>query len=42
MIALNLVSIEESGRIVYLNSDLLQYNKTYNQDVYKYHILGKQ
>ena len=42
MIALNLVSIEESGRIIYLNSELLQYNKTYKQDVYKYHILGKQ
>lgn len=49
VIALNIVSIEDSGKIVYLNSDTKQYTvphsfsqdgsqKTYN---YKYHILGK-
>lgn len=49
IIALHVVSIEESGRIVYLNSDVRQYevqnsstvdDVTYD-DVYKYHILGK-
>ena len=45
ILALNIVSIEDSGRIVYLNSDLRQYEVTKqidNQDVtYSYHILGK-
>lgn len=49
IIALNVVSIEDSGKIVYLNSDLKQYviNNTYTQDgeeytdIYKYHILGE-
>ena len=44
-IALNIVSIEESGKIVYLNSDLLQYEEDHTVDnqtnTYKYHILGK-
>ena len=45
ILALNIVSIEDSGRIVYLNSDLRQYEVTKqinNQDTtYSYHILGK-
>ena len=44
-IALNVVSIEESGKIVYLNSDLLQYELDHTVEnetnTYKYHILGK-
>lgn len=49
IIALNVVSIEDSGKIVYLNSDLKQYevNNTWrgaddvpHDAVYKYHILG--
>jgi hypothetical protein len=49
IIALNVVSIEDSGKIVYLNSDIRNYDvtnsyvkdgKTY-EDVYRYHILGK-
>lgn len=35
-IALNIVSIEDSGRIVYLNSDIRDYTKS----DYTYHILG--
>ena len=42
IIALNIVSIEDSGRIVYLNSDVVNYEA---EDVLgntcKYHILGK-
>ena len=49
IIALNIVSIEDSGKIVYLNSDVRHYEKTNTftkdgvtfTDVYKYHILGK-
>lgn len=49
IIALNIVSIEDSGKIIYLNSDIRQYEKTnvYNinnedhTDTYKYHILGQ-
>ena len=53
IIALNVVSIEESGKIVYLNSDIKHYKSTttYSKevngvseeftDVYKYHILGE-
>lgn len=37
MLALNIVSIEDSGKITYLNSDLIRYNK----NNYKYHILGE-
>ena len=48
IIALNIVSIEDDGKIVYLNSDLKQYDVINNyelggvnmQDTYKYHILG--
>jgi hypothetical protein len=36
ILALNVVSIEDSGKIVYLNSSIRQYD---NGD-YKYHILG--
>lgn len=48
ILALNVVSIEESGKIVYLNSDIRRYDvdndyekdgKSY-KDIYKYHILG--
>ena len=38
IIALNIVSIEDSGKIVYLNSDVMQYK---NGD-YSYYILGKK
>lgn len=41
VLALNVVSIEDSGKIVYLNSDLKQYTKQYNADTYQYHILGE-
>lgn len=49
IIALNVVSIEDSGRIVYLNSDLRQYdvtnthsvNGTEYTDVFRYPILGE-
>ena len=53
VIALNVVSIEESGKIVYLNSDIRHYLSTnsYSKEVngvqesftdtYKYHILGE-
>ena len=48
IIALNIVSLEESGKIVYLNSSVRQYEVPNNytidgkqyKDVYKYHILG--
>lgn len=48
IIALNIVSLEESGKIIYLNSSVRQYEvpNSYNidgqqyKDVYKYHILG--
>ncbi len=40
IIALNIVSIEENGKIVYLNSDVRQYEKIHNGDTYKYTILG--
>lgn len=36
ILALNVVSLEESGKIVYLNSDI----RRYDVDKYKYHILG--
>lgn len=41
IIALNVVSIEESGRIVYLNSDLRQYEVSTPPVTNKYHILGE-
>lgn len=49
VIALNVVSIEDSGKIVYLNTDVRKYevpnsyeiNGTQYTDVYKYHILGQ-
>lgn len=42
IIALNLVSIEDSGRIVYLNSDLRQYQVDSGiSTTNKYHILGE-
>lgn len=40
MIALNIVSIEDSGKIVYLNSDIRKYDIDANGATYKYHILG--
>lgn len=45
VIALNVVSIEDSGRIIYLNSDLRDYEKTISADPNisaKYHILGER
>ena len=49
IIALNVVSIEDSGKIVYLNSDIRQYSVDNSYvlddvsytDTYKYHILGQ-
>lgn len=45
ILALNIVSIEDSGKIVYLNSDLRQYSKTIGSGdgavEYSYHILGE-
>lgn len=45
VLALNIVSIEDSGKIIYLNSDLRQYSKTIGSDdsavEYNYHILGE-
>lgn len=49
IMALNVVSIEDSGKITYLNSDILNYDvqNSYiddsgnHTDTYKYHILGK-
>lgn len=40
MIALNIVSIEDSGKIVYLNSDIRKYDIEADGATYKYHILG--
>lgn len=39
-IALNVVSIEDSGKIVYLNSDIRQYEVQKEDVAYKYHLLG--
>lgn len=41
IIALNVVSIEESGKIIYLNSDIRQYERKVGDDTFKYHILGE-
>lgn len=40
-IALHVVSIENSGKITYLNSDVLQYETKFNNNKYKYHLLCK-
>ena len=45
VLALNVVSIEESGKIAYLNSDIRQYTTSISTDntslsTYRYHILG--
>ena len=41
IIKLNIVSIEDSGKIVYLNDTLRSYNKTYNNNDYQYYIVGE-
>lgn len=41
IIALNLVSIEDTGRIIYLNSDLRLYDVHKNSSHFRYHILGE-
>ena len=41
IISLNIVSIEDSGKITYLNSDVLQYENEKGGNEYKYHILGE-
>jgi hypothetical protein len=49
ILSLNVVSIEDSGRIVYLNSDIKTYEVPFSKEIdgkeynatYKYHILGK-
>ena len=41
LIALNLVSIEDTGRIIYLNSDLRQYEAISGTGFNRYHILGE-
>jgi hypothetical protein len=40
ILTLNIVSIEDSGKITYLNSDVLRYDKTIGDKTYNYHILG--
>lgn len=40
ILTLNIVSIEDSGKITYLNSDVLRYDKTIDGKTYNYHILG--
>lgn len=40
ILKISVVSIEESGKIIYLDSTLRQYEKSINDNVYKYHILG--
>ena len=40
IIALNLVSISDSGKITYLNSDIIKYDQNIGDTKYKYHILG--
>lgn len=42
IIALNIVSIEDSGKITYLNSDIIRYDVHKNGNIYNFHILGKQ
>lgn len=41
ILALNVVSIEDSGKIVYLNSGLRQYETELGSDKYTYYIVGK-
>jgi hypothetical protein len=41
IIALNIVSIEDSGKITYLNSDIIRYDVYKNGNTYNFHILGK-
>ncbi len=41
ILSLNIVSIEDSGKIVYLNNSVRQYNVDVNNVNYKYHILGE-
>jgi hypothetical protein len=40
VLKISVVSIEESGKIIYLDSTLRQYEKSINDNIYKYHILG--
>lgn len=40
ILSLNIVSIEDSGKIVYLNNTVRQYSKSYNEKTYAYHIIG--
>ena len=40
ILTLNIVSIEDSGKITYLNSDVLRYDKIHGGTTYNYHILG--
>ena len=42
MVVLNVVSIEDSGKVVYLNSELRKYENTINSKEYKYHMVMKQ
>ena len=41
MVSLNLVSIQDNGRIVYLNSDVKKYEVNYSGKTFKHHILGQ-
>ena len=41
IISLNVVSIEDSGKIIYLNSDIRKYDINHNGKTYKYHIAGE-
>lgn len=42
IMALNLVSISDSGKITYLNNEVVKYDQTTDDTKYKYHILGSQ
>ena len=41
ILKLNVVSIEDDGKIIYLNNSVKQYEKNLNEKNYKYHILGE-
>ena len=42
MVTLHLVSIQDNGKIVYLNSDVRKYEVSKDNTKFKYHILGQQ
>ena len=42
LISLNIVSIEDSGKIIYLNNDVRYYDKLHDGKNYKYHFIGDE